>query len=171
MSDADLVSERAGAASPLARGLRIVLSVTAGALLMALMCLTVFDVIGRYLLNAPVKGAAELSELLLVSLVYLGLPAVCLDGGHVTVDLVTKSLPRWSERPRLLVTGLVSSGVLGIIAWRLYIYGAQVGGYNLVTNSLRLPVAPVVWFCAVFAGISALITLALALAALFKRMK
>ncbi|QQM30369.1 TRAP transporter small permease [Martelella lutilitoris] len=171
MSDADLVSERAGAASPLARGLRIVLSITAGALLMALMGLTVIDVIGRYVLNAPIRGAAELSELLLVSLVYLGLPAVCLDGGHVTVDLVTKSLPRWSERARLFVTGLVSSGVLGIIAWRLYAYGAQVGGYNLVTNSLRLPVAPVVWFCAVFAGISALITLVLALAALFKRMK
>nr|WP_272213513.1 TRAP transporter small permease [Marinicella sp. W31]MDC2879472.1 TRAP transporter small permease [Marinicella sp. W31] len=145
------------------------MSITAGALLMALMCLTVVDVIGRYLLNAPVKGASELSELLLVCVVYLGLPAVCLDGGHVTVDLVTKSLPRWSERPRLFLTGLVSSAVLGVIAWRLYVYGAQVGGYNLVTNSLRLPVAPVVWFCAVFAAISALTTFALALAALVKR--
>ncbi|PRX09306.1 TRAP transporter small permease [Martelella mediterranea] len=169
MSDADIIDDAHHAASPMARGIRIVLSVTAGALLLALMALTVTDVVGRYLLNAPVKGAAEVSELLLVSIVYLGLPAVCLDGGHVTVDLVTKSLPRWSERPRLFLTGLVSSGVLGVIAWRLYVYGLQVGGYNLVTNSLRLPVAPVVWFCAVCAGISALVTLALAFTALFKR--
>jgi len=169
MSDAEISSGDPSAAGPVARGIRIVLSVTAGALLMALMGLTVVDVVGRYLMNAPVKGAAEVSELLLVSIVFLGLPAVCLDGGHVTVDLVTKSLPRITERPRLFVTGLISAGVLAVICWRLWAYGGQVDGYHLVTNSLRLPVAPVIWFCAIFTGISAAITLAMAFAALFKR--
>lgn len=169
MSDADYIAQDNKAASAIARGLRLVLTLTAGLLLMALMGLTVFDVIGRYLLNAPVKGASELSELLLVATVFLGLPVVCLDGGHVTVDLLTKNMPKVTERPRLFITGVISAAVLAVISWRLFAYGDQVASYNLVTNSLRLPVAPVVWFCAVFTAIAALITLAMALATLFKR--
>ena len=169
MSDPDFSAGAAPAKGFAARGIRILLSATAGTLLMALMGLTVADVIGRYLLNSPVEGSSEVSELLLVSLVFLGLPAVCLDGGHVTVDLVTKSLPRWSDRPRLFITGLISAIVLAVVSVRLYAYGVQVSGYHLVTNSLRLAVAPVVWFCALFSGISAAITFWLGMAALVRR--
>lgn len=169
MSDEDLFADNSQTAGPLARCLRLVITVTAGTLLLTLMGLTVCDVIGRYALNAPVKGAAELSELLLVATVFIGLPAVCLDGGHVTVDLITKNMPRITEAPRLFITGVISTVVLVIVSWRLWAYGTQVAGYNLVTNNLRLPVAPVVWFCSVFTAIAAAITLVLAVMALTKR--
>ncbi|WP_176082905.1 TRAP transporter small permease [Martelella sp. HB161492] len=168
MSDTESYSLHDRAAHPLVRGIRIVLSLVAGILLMVLMMLTVSDVIGRYIFNAPITGASELSELLLVSIVFLGLPAVCLDGGHVTVDLVTKALPARIEEPRVFLTGIISAIVLGVVCWRLFAYGDQVASY-LVTNSLRIRVAPFIWFCAVMTGVSSAITLVIALAALRRR--
>ena len=86
-------------------GLRAALAVLGGVLLMALMGMTVTDVIGRYLFNAPLRGATELTELLLAAVVFLGLPAVALADEHVTVDLVTDRMPaadRTSPRASIL---------------------------------------------------------------------
>jgi len=41
-----------------------------------MMVLTFVDVVGRYLLNRPLRGAFELTELGLVVLIFAGLPLV-----------------------------------------------------------------------------------------------
>ncbi|QPM90343.1 TRAP transporter small permease [Pseudooceanicola algae] len=142
---------------------RKVLAVVCGLLLLAMMGLTVVDVLGRYIFNSPVIGATELTEILLVSVIFIGLPAVCLDDDHVTVDLVTSQMPGWIQPWRRALLALVSSGIFGVVAWRLWVYGNQIGGYNGVTNSLRIPVAPFAWLCAACAAVAVLVTLYVAL--------
>lgn len=138
---------------------RRVLAWVCGAILLVLMTLTVIDVIGRYVFNAPLIGATELTEVLLVSVIFIGLPAVCMDDEHVTVDLVTSQMPDWIHPCRKALLSLISATIFGVISWRLWIYGSQVAGYNGVTNSLHIPVAPFAWLCSVCAAFAVLITL------------
>ncbi|NIY94792.1 TRAP transporter small permease [Salipiger sp. HF18] len=152
-------------------GLRAALAVLGGILLMALMGMTVTDVIGRYLFNAPLRGATELTELLLAAVVFLGLPAVALADEHVTVDLVTDRLPRAAQPWRLAAAGLFSAVVLAVVAWRVWVYASQIGGYGGTTTTLAIPIAPLGYFCAICTGVGALLTAAVPAIALARHLK
>ena len=152
-------------------GLRAALAVLGGILLMALMGMTVTDVIGRYLFNAPLRGATELTELLLAAVVFLGLSAVALADEHVTVDLVTDRLPRAAQPWRLAAAGLFSAVVLAVVAWRVWVYASQIGGYGGTTTTLAIPIAPLGYFCAVCTGVGALLTAAVPAIALARHLK
>ncbi|MGI3170776.1 TRAP transporter small permease [Pseudooceanicola sp. C21-150M6] len=147
----------------------IVLAIFGGVMLTAMMGLTVCDVIGRYVFNSPVRGAAELTEVLLAATIFLGLGAVALSEEHVTVDLLTDHLPKAVQPLRLVLCGGIGSVVLAVVAWRLWVYAAQIGGYGGATSTLRLPVAPLGYFCAICAGVGAVITLVLPLKRLLSR--
>ena len=128
----------------------------------------------EFALIAPVMvgmylGAAELTELLLAATIFIGAPLVSLGQDHVTVDLITDKLPGWTKPWRLLVTGLFAAVVLAIVAWRIWVYADQIGGYGGSTNSLRIPVAPLGYFCAVTAGLAAVFSATVPVWDLFKR--
>jgi TRAP-type C4-dicarboxylate transport system permease small subunit len=143
------------------RPVRLALAAISAAMLFAMMGVTVVDVVGRYFLNAPLPGASELTELLLVGVIFTGLPAVCLDDGHVTVDLLTERLAPWTKPIRLLVVRIVTIGALAVIGWRLWIQGTRLASYGEVSVYLRWPVAPVAYFAAALCLVSALLVLAL----------
>lgn len=136
-------------------GARKALAVLCGAMLLAMMFLTVGDVVGRYLFSRPVTGATELTEMMLVAVVFLGLPAVSLDRDHVAVDILTDHLPARVQPWREVTVALLSAVVLAVIAWRIWIYAGQIGAYGGATNSLRLPLAPLGYLCAVSCGLAA----------------
>ena len=138
---------------------RTALAVVCGVILTMMMALTVLDVIGRYGFNSPLIGATELTEVLLISVVFIGLPAVSIDRAHVTVDLLVTRIPDRIQPVRRIAVGVVCVGVQLLVAWRLWLQGNQIDGYGGVTNSLRLPVAPVAWFCALCTLAAAAVTL------------
>ena len=59
----------------------------------AMMMITVVDVFGRYVLNAPLRGASELVGLLLAAMVMLGLPSVSARREHIAVGALEGILP------------------------------------------------------------------------------
>ena len=144
------------------RGLRLVTAVLCGALLLALTFVTVVDVIGRYLLSRPLPGAGEYTELLLMAIIFVGLPAVCLDDGHVSVDMFTSKLRGWLAAAQLAVARLFVGVVLAVIAWQLWKHGTQLSSYSEVTVYLRVPVGPFAKGAAVIAGICSLASFAMA---------
>ncbi|WP_413207827.1 TRAP transporter small permease [Rhodospirillum sp. A1_3_36] len=129
-------------------------------LLLAMMALTLADVVGRYLFSAPLSGAGELTELLLAAVIFIGLPAVCLDDGHVTADLVVDRLPRAIQPARRVLVTLTSALVLGVIAWRLAVHGVKLIGYGEATLFLHIPIWPLALGTAFCTGLSALVVLA-----------
>jgi TRAP-type transport system small permease protein len=135
-----------------------VLAAIGGLMLLAMMGLTVCDVIGRYVFSAPIKGAAELTEILLAATIFLGLGAVSLREDHVTVDLLTERMPARVQPLRQALTGLFSGVVLGVVAWRLWVHATQIGGYGGTTASLGIPVAPLAHLCAICSAVGAVIT-------------
>ncbi|WP_417435867.1 TRAP transporter small permease [Hoeflea sp.] len=131
-----------------------------GMMLLVMMAMTIVDVIGRYVFNSPLAGAGELTELLLVSVIFMGLPAVTLEKEHVTVDLVTARMPLWLERWRILAVGVISTVILGMIGWQLFVHAGQIGAYGDVSTTLRIPISPVAYFCSACTFISAIAALA-----------
>lgn len=150
------------AAPPIAGLVKRSIAWISAILLCAMMVLTVVDVIGRYGFNAPLSGATEMTELLLSAIIFIGLPAATLDRDHVTVDFLTDRLTGGIERVRVPAVALAASGVLAVVAWRLWVTGEQIAGYGGVTVSLQIPIAPVAYLAACLTGISTCVMLAMA---------
>lgn len=159
----------AQAAPPFTRAMRRIIAWICAIILMSMMLVTVLDVIGRYLLNRPLTGATEITELLLSAVVFIGLPAATLDREHVTVDFLTERLPSAIERIRAPVIAVASGVILVVIAWRLWVMGDQIGGYGGTTATLALPVAPFAYLAALLTGVSAIIMLGAAVNTVWRR--
>ncbi|WP_136659244.1 TRAP transporter small permease [Nitratireductor sp. XY-223] len=144
------------------RWFRLVTACLSGALLLALTFVTIVDVIGRYILASPLSGAGEYTEILLMAIIFTGLPAVCLDDGHVTVDLFTARLKGAWQRYQLTFARLFVSVVLAVVSWQLWKHGTLLAGYNEVTVYLRAPLAPIAKTAAVIVGACSAMTLLMA---------
>jgi TRAP-type C4-dicarboxylate transport system permease small subunit len=135
------------------------LGAAAAVLLFGLMALTTADVIGRYLFNWPLRGAFEITELLLLALIFAGLPLASRANEHVTLDFIDMIL---SERGRLLLRRLIDlvCGLLILaLAWRVLIRAGKIASYGDTTDVLRIPVAPFVYFMAAMVAITGIVHL------------
>ncbi|MDO5641596.1 MAG: TRAP transporter small permease [Paracoccus sp. (in: a-proteobacteria)] len=142
---------------------RTVSAVVLGVMLVALTCITVLDVTGRYLFNAPLAGGAELTELLVMGVIFAGLPAISLDDGHVTADLLSQSLSRRGRAIQLFLARAAAVVVLVLIAQQMWKHGARLNSYNQTTIYLHIRIGLIAQAGAVIAGLSALIVAVLAL--------
>ena len=64
------------------------LGIAASVILFLMMLLTFVDVVARYLFNWPLRGGFELTELMLLVLIFAGLPLVSHADEHVTMDFI-----------------------------------------------------------------------------------
>lgn len=135
------------------------LGLAAGLILFALVLITCVDVVGRYVLSAPLKGAFELTEMLVAALVFAALPLTTERREHVEVDLLAGLSKGRTGRVLDLFTGLFTAVVLTVFGWRLWVYSLQLMHDGAVTNALAVPLAPFGFFAAMACFISALIAL------------
>ena len=136
------------------------LGAAAALLLFALMALTAADVVSRYVFNWPLRGAFEITELLLLSLIFAGLPLASRAGEHVTLDFIDRALtPKGSRLLRRLLD-LVCGVILLGLAWRVWVKADKIAGYGDTTEVLRLPVSPFVYVMALMVAITAVVHLA-----------
>jgi len=136
-----------------------VLGAAAAVLLFGLMALTTADVIGRYLFNSPLRGAFEVTELLLLTLIFAGLPLASRADEHVALDFIDMVLtPGGRLFVRRLVDLICGLLILGL-AWRVWIKAGKIAAYGDTTEVLRLPVAPFVYFMAVMVAITGIVHL------------
>ena len=136
------------------------LGAAAAMLLFGLMALTAADVVGRYVFNWPLRGAFEITELLLLALIFAGLPLASRTGEHVTLDFIDMAL---HHRGRLLLRRLVDlvCGLLILgLAWRVWNKAGKIAGYGDTTEVLRLPVGPFVYFMAIMVAVTGIVHLA-----------
>ena len=134
-----------------------VLGLVAAFILLGLMLLTAVDVVSRYFLNWPLRGAFELTELGLLDLIFAGLPLASRRGEHVTLDFIDRPLgPRAADIWRRVVEFLVGLVMLGL-AWQIWLKAGKIYGYGDATDVLRVPVGPFVYLMAGMVGITAVI--------------
>lgn len=129
----------------------------AAAALFAIMMLTLFDVSGRKLLSQSVPGSLELTELLMVAVIFAGLPLVSLQGEHIVFDSLDAWLPRTVRRVQQALVDLFCLIALGGIAWLMWAKAGQMSEYGDTTSQLKLPLGPFVYLMSVLCGLTALV--------------
>jgi TRAP-type C4-dicarboxylate transport system permease small subunit len=136
------------------------LGATAALLLLGLMLLTTVDVVSRYIFNWPLRGAFEITELLLLTLIFAGLPLASRAGEHVTLDFIDRPLTPWGRRLlRRLIDLLCGAIILGL-AWRVWVKAEKIAAYGDTTEVLRLPISPFVYVMALMVAITGVVHLA-----------
>lgn len=133
-----------------------VLGIAASALLFCLMCVTFVDVVARYLFNRPIRGAFEVTELLLLVLIFAGLPLVSHADEHVTMDFIDRIVGRGAE-VWVRVMHAVCAAVFFFLTWQIWIKAGKIAGYGDTTDVLRIPVGPFVYFMVAMIALTGLV--------------
>jgi len=122
-----------------------------------MMVLTFFDVVGRYLLNKPIRGAFEITELGLLVLIFAGLPLVSHADEHVTMDFIDRILPEWMARAWVRAMHVVCAAIMFFLAWQVWLKATKIAGYGDTTDVLRITIGPFVYFMALMIGLTGVV--------------
>jgi TRAP-type C4-dicarboxylate transport system permease small subunit len=133
----------------------------AGTALFAIMALTFVDVGGRKFVDTSLPGALELTELLMVAVIFAALPLVSLRGEHVTFDSLDPLLPAGFRRVQQALVDLACLAMLLFVAWLMWDHAGKMAEYGDVTNRLRIPLYPFVYAMSVLSALTALVHLML----------
>jgi len=124
-----------------------------------MMTLTFVDVVMRYVVNRPLRGSLEITELLLLVLIFAGLPLVAHADEHVTMDLIDRLLGERGRRLLERIVALASAGLMFLLAWLMWLKAGRVSAYGDTTDVLRIVVGPFVYFMAAMILLSGLLHL------------
>ena len=130
----------------------LLLGVVASAVLFAMMALTVVDVVARYVFNRPLRGAFEVTELMLLVLIFAGLPLVSFSDEHAVMDFIDRLLGPRAQR-------WLDAAFMLFLAWLVWLKANRIWGYRDTTDVLRIVYGPFVYFMAVTLALAGLIHL------------
>lgn len=133
----------------------------AGVALVAMLALTVADITGRTVFNNPVPGTVEVTQVILVVVVFLALAHSEDLGDHITVDLLYVRVGSRAKGILDVFANVLSVVVLGVMAYQLYVFALRRQVSGAETPVLQWPMWP-------FVLVAALGTLGYAFATLFK---
>ncbi|MEY3674537.1 MAG: hypothetical protein RJB47_1245 [Pseudomonadota bacterium] len=141
------------------KSLEILVSTLAGLALMAIMVLTFLDVTGRKLLSHSITGSLELTELLMVVVIFGALPLVSLKGEHVVFDSLDPVLPRFVQRIQRSLVNLVCAGLLFGLAYLMWKTGGEFAATGETTAQLKITKAPFIQGMGVLCALTGLVHL------------
>jgi TRAP-type C4-dicarboxylate transport system permease small subunit len=141
--DPDIAGGGIGRATALIRRVNRWLHYIGGITLVALMMITVVDVVGRSFFDRPFRGTVELTEMAMIVIIYLAFGYAEHEGDHISVDLVHRQLRRVPQLVLTVFNGAFGVAVIGLMTWHLYQFAGrlQTGGYT--TAVLKIPQGPV----------------------------
>jgi len=146
-------------ARPWERRVEGLLGVAASAILMAMMLLTFTDVVARYVFRRPVRGAFEVTELMLLVLIFAGLPLVSFTDEHAVMDFVDRVLGRRALRGLERLVQAVNAVFMFLLAWLTWLKADRIWAYRDSTDVLRIVYGPFVYFMAGTLGLAGIIHL------------
>jgi TRAP-type C4-dicarboxylate transport system permease small subunit len=135
------------------------LGVAASAILFAMMVLTFVDVVARYGFNRPVRGAFEVTELMLVVLIFAGLPLVSYADEHATMDFIDRLLRAKGLRAVRAAVDVACAAMLFLLTWLVWLKADRIWAYRDATDVLRIVYGPFVYFMAIMIGLTGAIHL------------
>ena len=135
------------------------LGVAASAILMAMMLLTFIDVVARYVFRRPVRGAFEVTELMLLVLIFAGLPLVSFTDEHAVMDFVDRLLGGRALRGLERLVQAVNAAFMFLLAWLTWLKADRIWAYRDSTDVLRIVYGPFVYFMAGTLGLAGIIHL------------
>ena len=113
-----------------------------GGIIFLMMILTFVDVIGRYLLNKPLPGAAEFISFLLALSLFAGLAIVTGENRHISVTLFQPMLDRRMKRLRIAIVRVFSFLTMMLITAELFRHTWRMIEFGRSTIVLDWPLWP-----------------------------
>ncbi|MDO5530198.1 MAG: TRAP transporter small permease [Paracoccus sp. (in: a-proteobacteria)] len=117
-----------------------VFAIAGGAVLMAMMLMTVISVARRSLLGAPIAGDFEMVELACAIAVFCFLPWCQITRGNVLVDFFTMRASRRLNHMLEAFGDLLYLLIGALILWRLWYGAGDFYQYNEQTMIRRIPI-------------------------------
>lgn len=127
--------------------------------LFCIMALTFFDVSGRKFASASITGSLEVTELLMVIVIFAALPLVSIRREHVVFDSFDHVLPPAVRRVQTMLVNLVCGGLLLALAWLMWRTGGEFANSGETTAQLKLLKAPFIYGMSVLCGLTGLVHL------------
>lgn len=124
--------------------------------LFSIMWLTVVDVTGRKFFSQSVPGSLELTEILMVVVIFAALPMVSWRSEHVVFDTLDGFIPTWLRVIQARVVHLVCAGAFAFFGRLLVMRAQRFAEYGDTTVHLGLSIAPVAWLMAVLLALTGL---------------
>ena len=114
---------------------------TAGLGLLAMVLVTVVDVVGRYLFNKPLPTGHALVQALVFGVVFVGLPLLSAQRGYMRVELLDSALTAPLTRTRNRLIDLLVAVFLLIIGLQFLWHGGYYGRQGEYIELLEIPLA------------------------------
>lgn len=124
-----------------------------------MMAITAVDVVARYLLSAPLRGAFEIVTLLLATSIFVALPLVTRADEHISVDLLKPLLRGIGGSLQRLTILALSTAILAVITVQLWRHAGLLASAGHVTGFLEWRLAPVVYLMSALCGVTVLVYL------------
>lgn len=127
------------------------------AALFAIMALTFFDVIGRKVVSQSIPGAFEITELLMVAVIFAALPLVSERGEHVVFDSLDSFLPSWFSKIQQAFINMVCGAAMLALAYLMLRTGNQFAQNGDVSAQLHIAKAPFIYGMSIFCAITGIL--------------
>lgn len=131
----------------------------AAAALFCIMVLTFLDVGGRKFASASIPGSLEVTELLMVVVIFAALPLVSIRREHVVFDSLDHVLSPPLRRLQAVLVNLVCGALLLALAYLMWRTAGEFAVAGETTAQLKLLKAPFIYGMAVLCAITGLVHL------------
>jgi C4-dicarboxylate transporter, DctQ subunit len=106
-------------------------------LLFAIMVSVGGDVAARYLLASPISWALEFSEYALLAILFLGMPWLAREKGHVSIEIVTDQLRPATQVMLARLSSVACSALLAYLAWWALVQSLNDYNHNIETIGIH----------------------------------
>lgn len=117
----------------------------AGIALFAIMVLTFFDVLGRKFLDHSIAGSLEMTELMMVIVIFGALPLVSERGEHIVFDSLDAFWPQWLRTLQGRLVHLICAAALIALGWLMAQTGQDFVISGETTAQLSIPKSPFIY--------------------------
>lgn len=114
--------------------------------LFMMMLLTAADVAGRYLFNKPILGAFELTEFLVLILIFSFLAHTQAEKTHVSVDLLVSRLSKKWQTALNIFNHAACLVLMGLFVWMTTLRAMELKEYAEASSNLGIPKFPFAYF-------------------------
>lgn len=128
-------------------------------ILMAMVLLTITDIILRRLFNHPLSGSLEISQMMLVIVVFFSIAYSGIKKSHVTIDALTSRFSRKIQAVLNSIMGILSVLLFSAMGWGSIVLAMQKLENQSVTGMLPIPIYPFVFVVATGSILLALVLL------------
>jgi TRAP-type transport system small permease protein len=146
--------------------MRKILNLTCGSLaalaLFTIMALTFFDVGGRKFFDHSILGSLELTEMLMVVVIFAGLPLVTEKGEHVLFDSLDPYLPEGFKNIQKRFVNFLCGLALFGLAWLMWKTGASFVESGETSALHKIPKYPFIYGMGLLCTIAATVHVVLA---------